>query len=502
MAYKKRKSISIKQKIGIIHEIERTGNQALIVKRLGLSSSTISRIWKDRENIQMAFSKRSEKTKKLKSSMQCELEEKLLLWMKEVRATEVVPITTKMLFQKAINLSKELKIENGFECTESWIQRFKKRYSISKGKIVGEAKEVDISVSNNFLQDTWEQLRSAYADCDIFNADETGLFYKCMPNTTLKFKGESCIGGKLSKERLTVLLCASATGEKIQPMIIGKFNNPRCFKNRDISSFNYAANKKAWMTSSLFIRYLNEWDSRLRMKNRKILLALDNCSAHPDINQTLTNIKLCFLPPNTTSVLQPLDQGIIKNFKVHYREILLTKKLMTIDENKNFHLTILDAIEYIKRAWDSVTQLTIANCFKHSGLIKKTEDPLELTSENLQIEEQSENLQILKNVLFTVPEQAESFMNIDQDIICHEQLNEEPEEENTMNDEDEVELPKTVTPLEANDGLQVVKNFFSSFSNSEKIHNLILELEKEIDKKYLETLKPQKTLFDFRISKN
>lgn len=152
-----------------------------------------------------------------------------------------------------------------------------------------------------------------------------------------------------------MLLCASANGEKVQPMIIGKFSNPRCFKNRDVSAFNYVANKKG-MTSSLFIKYLTEWDSRLRSKNRKILLTVDNCCAHPNISETLTNIKLVFLPPNTTSVLQPLDQGIIKNFKVHYREILLTKKLIKIDEKKDFQLTVLNALEYIRSAWDNVTK--------------------------------------------------------------------------------------------------------------------------------------------------
>jgi hypothetical protein len=231
--------------------------------------------------------------------------------MEEIRTSEAIPLTTKMLIQKANIIAKELKIDSSFQCSESWIQRFKKRYSIWKGRIVGEVKEADHSASANWLKNTWEYIRSGYADRDIFNADETGLFYKCIPNSILKFKGQACVGGKLSKERLTVLLCAN--GEKVQPMIIGKFSNLRFFKNRDVSAFNYVANKKAWMTSTPFIKYLTEWDSRLRSKNRKILLTVDNCCAHPNISETLTNIRIVF-PPNTTSVLQPLDQGMIKNW--------------------------------------------------------------------------------------------------------------------------------------------------------------------------------------------
>jgi hypothetical protein len=65
-------------------------------------------------------------------------------------------------------------------------------------------------------------------------------------------------------------------------------------------------------------------------KKRKILLLVDNCPAHPHI-QDLSNIKLVFLPPNATSVLQPMDIGIIKRFKGYYRRFLV---LQLIDQRE------------------------------------------------------------------------------------------------------------------------------------------------------------------------
>lgn len=56
-------------------------------------------------------------------------------------------------------------------------------------------------------------------------------------------------------------------------------------------------------------------------ENRKIIMFLDNAASHP--NDEYSNIKLAFLPPNTTSVLQPLDAGIIQAFKLSYRKLLL-----------------------------------------------------------------------------------------------------------------------------------------------------------------------------------
>ncbi|KAK9738597.1 DDE superfamily endonuclease [Popillia japonica] len=67
---------------------------------------------------------------------------------------------------------------------------------------------------------------------DIFNADETGLFYKLNPDKTLRFMGETCSSGKMSKERITVLIAANLLGtEKRKLLIIGKTKHPRCFKN-------------------------------------------------------------------------------------------------------------------------------------------------------------------------------------------------------------------------------------------------------------------------------
>jgi hypothetical protein len=67
---------------------------------------------------------------------------------------------------------------------------------------------------------------------------------------------------------------------------------------------------------------IRKWNNELRRKNRKILLLVDNCPAHPHV-QDLSNIKLVFLPPNATYVLQPMDMGIIKSFKGYFRRFLV-----------------------------------------------------------------------------------------------------------------------------------------------------------------------------------
>ena len=94
-----------------------------------------------------------------------------------------------------------------------------------------------------------------YSPEDIYNVDETGLFYKLLPDRTYTFKGENCHGGKRSKERITLLLGSNMTGtDKLKPLVIGKAAKPRCFKGINIDSLPvlYRANAKAWMTSQIF----------------------------------------------------------------------------------------------------------------------------------------------------------------------------------------------------------------------------------------------------------
>jgi len=63
----------------------------------------------------------------------------------------------------------------------------------------------------------------------------------------MAFKKEICTGGKISKERLTVLLCSNMVGEFERKFVIGKVKLPRAFKKLDINNFpvNWYWNKKA-----------------------------------------------------------------------------------------------------------------------------------------------------------------------------------------------------------------------------------------------------------------
>jgi len=131
-------------------------------------------------------------------------------------------------------------------------------------------------------------------------------------------------GRKQNKKRFTLALCCNGDDSNKLPLwVIGKYKSPRCLKNVNLGSlgYTYSSNAKAWMTQIIFLEWLNAFD--LHVANCKVLLVLNNYSAHVPLEELparikLRNTRVLYLPPNMTSKIQPCDVGIIRNFKAYY----------------------------------------------------------------------------------------------------------------------------------------------------------------------------------------
>ena len=161
--------------------------------------------------------------------------------------------------------------------------------------------------------------------------------------------------------------------EKVKLLVIGKSKKPRCFKNVKTLPTDYRANKKAWMVSELFTEWLCSFDRKMHCQRRKVAMIVDNCRAHPSV-QGLKAVTLVFLPPNTTSVTQPMDQGVIQSLKVQYRNLVMHRQAECIDNKTKFEMSVLDALRLLHQAWAKVKPSTIANCFRHAKFLPPSSD--------------------------------------------------------------------------------------------------------------------------------
>ena len=96
-----------------------------------------------------------------------------------------------------------------------------------------------------------------------------------------------------------------------------------------------------------------------------------NLSSHLAI-ENLVSIELIFLPLNTTSKLQPMDQGLVWSFKALYRALSVRKLIDAIEKERLLpEFSVLDALEVFDHAWGEVKDETIVNCFAKAGVSKE-----------------------------------------------------------------------------------------------------------------------------------
>ena len=115
------------------------------------------------------------------------------------------------------------------------------------------------------------------------------------------------------------------------------------------------------MRTGIFIEYLEQLNRKMYHRKRNIVVLLDNFSAHEAAvrelggERGLSNIRIIWLPKNTTSHYQPCDQGIIHALKAHARKRFLAWQVSQYDSFIDHNTAIskanlLQAIHWIVTA--------------------------------------------------------------------------------------------------------------------------------------------------------
>lgn len=387
MSKRKRVVLSMHDKYEINKRLQDGESATKLSNEYGVGKSTITDIRKRKDSIASFISKLdstdgSSARKTMKLATNKDLDDTVYKWFMQKRS-EGEPISGPILCEKAMQFN--IQISNGepsnFQASTGWLKRFKSRHGIRELQIEGEKLSANTTAADSFKTKFKNILNTEnYSLENIYNADETGLNWKALPRKTLASRKESAAPGcKISKDRITAVACANAAGTHRLPMlVIGKSKKPRCFKHVNMSAMPvvYMSQKNAWMDCPTFI----EWFSTVfvpsvkahQLKNgkrEKTLLILDNAPSHPSC-EILTEkdefIKVMFLPPNVTSLIQPMDQGVIETFKRYYRKEMLRKLLLETGEDGDESLIkahkkidLKDACYMIGTAWASVKNVNL-----------------------------------------------------------------------------------------------------------------------------------------------
>ncbi|KAH8040077.1 hypothetical protein HPB51_009333 [Rhipicephalus microplus] len=260
---KKRRALSLEIKECVIREIESGLKKASVAAKYGVSDTTVSTIYKNKDKLQQQLQQDSSSLsrKTICTSKYEDVDAALFRWFREVRA-QSIPVSGPMLQQKAKCLGALLG-HNDFNPLNGWIQHFKDRHGISCKVVCGESGAVD--------------------------------------------------------------------DESIE----------------------------VWLRLNL-------------EKKRRVVLILDNCTAH-NVKPKLTAVNLKFLPANTTAKSQPLDQGVIATIKALYKKRICEKVLLSMHQQQPLKVNLRGAIDMVVASWWQVKADTISKCFKRAGFVRNAE---------------------------------------------------------------------------------------------------------------------------------
>ena len=339
-------------------------------------------------------------------------------------------------------------------------------------------------------------LLSNYKLENVFNADEFGLFYQCLPTKTYNLSRKNDSTDRHGS-------CKRNWG-KLPMFVVGKSKTPRCFKNIKQLPCRYRSQKKSWLNGDLFGEWIKKLDSSFRGQDRKVVLMINNCPAYPEI-KNLPNINLIFLPPNMTSVLQPMDQGVIRSLKAHYRRRIVCLCIKSLDEDNPLpKITILRTIKNLVSSWNAVSEKeTIVNCFEKANISHANQQTAVIDADDpfKSLEEELDNLLNLDQNPVEDTLSAESFVELDSEVVTSascmsdadilakvirsDSIEDEDDDDDNDNDlKDDIDVLDCPTPLtrpckgdieEALDKLQDL-SLFSSYGDEIRSFTLKIEI--------------------------
>ncbi|XP_061756781.1 tigger transposable element-derived protein 1-like [Nerophis ophidion] len=379
---------TIELKKELIAKFESGARVSDLAAQYKMAKSTISTILKRKEAIKAADVAKGVKILTSKRHVKMEEVEKILLeWVTE-RQLKGEKVSEPIICEKARQLYGDLIRDSpgdsadDFKASRGWFEKFKKRSGIRYVVRKRETVRADKQGAKKFVEEFQRFAESeGFLPQQVFNCDETGLFWKKMPKKTYITREEKSLPGhKPMKDRLTLLLCANASGDcKVKPLLVYHSETPRAFKKNNVQkdklTVMWRSNPKALVTRQFFTEWFQEVfapsvEEYLTEKNLplKVLLVLDAALTQPtglggDWSSEHDSITVKFLPPNTTPLLQPMDQQVISNFKKLYTKALFQRCFevtmetnLTLREFWKDHLNILHCLSIIETAWEQVSK--------------------------------------------------------------------------------------------------------------------------------------------------
>ncbi|RHY03086.1 hypothetical protein DYB25_005987 [Aphanomyces astaci] len=242
----------------------------------------------------------------------------------------------------------------GYQSLLSLLQRFCHRHGFSRQR-PGKTKQsqaVLVEVRDKFAEEFHREYRGFGPEA-IYNVDETGFHYDMPPKYIWSARGGDAkiSTGEKHSLRMTAVLTVRANGDKLPILFVIRGAPGGRIETSELPQFPrghvYAVQQKAWMDNTVWNYYLRTLLANNLLDHSVVLL--DNFASHVNddsyriVHEELGSL-LCPIPPNATSICQPLDVGVMAPFKRYLRDAWLTEEMIDGEDGDDF-----DTLPLVKR---------------------------------------------------------------------------------------------------------------------------------------------------------
>ncbi|CAG8608026.1 2295_t:CDS:2 [Ambispora gerdemannii] len=156
-------------------ETDKTLKQKDIAAEYGISKQTVSNIVKAKEQwLKIGSGMDLTSSKHARKATFEDIEEAMKIWVKIYY----------LLMEKVLVFAKEFEVSDKFLASTGWAKNFKRRDNLKSYKKRGESGSVDMNEIPRFRKQLQDIIKD-YEPKDVFNCDETALYWMLEPNRTL-----------------------------------------------------------------------------------------------------------------------------------------------------------------------------------------------------------------------------------------------------------------------------------------------------------------------------
>ncbi|KAJ5194334.1 hypothetical protein N7472_006800 [Penicillium cf. griseofulvum] len=259
--------------------------------------------------------------------------------------------------------------------SNGWLSRFKKRYATQVHARQEGIPQPPLPTSRKEMK-ALKTLCGEFPEDDIYNMDETGLFWRKPPFGASSAQDQLITNRENS--RICLMLCTNSTGSDRLPLwVIGHTHTPEALREANLKAMDchWRYHRQAWLTQSIMQEWLLFFYGHAG--ERRVLLLLDN---HPDHQAAVEatppppNVHVQLFPAQTPNAnpQQPVNLGISHTLKQYYRRQWLAYLAAGMESPQNpvHTMTLHQTISWLTRIWrHDVANAIIYRAFRKTSLI-------------------------------------------------------------------------------------------------------------------------------------